>query len=128
MGSRFLYWRLVWNNLGVRPLRSTLSIVAMSLQVFLILFIVGFTGGMMADWRTRSEGVGADIIVQPPNSTIFFAFSSAVMSDSLADKIARLPGVADVSPVLIVNAVGSGNLVIIYGVDYARYAALSNGF
>jgi putative ABC transport system permease protein len=128
MGSRFLYWRLVWNNLGVRPLRSTLSIVAMSLQVFLILFIVGFTSGMMTDWRTRSQGVGADIIVQPPNTPIFFAFSSAVMSDSLSDKIARLPGVADVSPVLIVNAVGSGNLVIIYGIDYARYAALSNGF
>ena len=128
MDSRFLYWRLVWNNLGVRPLRSTLSVAAMSLQVFLILFIVGFTTGMLSDWRTRQEGVGADIIVQPPNSSIFFAFSSAVMAESLGAKIANLPGVADVSPVLIVNAVGEGNLVIIDGIDYDRFAGLSNGF
>jgi putative ABC transport system permease protein len=118
MGFRSLYWRLVWNNLGVRPLRSTLSVMAMSLQVFLILFIVGLTSGMLTDWRTRTEGVGADIIVQPPNSSIFFAFSSAVMPESLGDKIAGLPGVADVAPVLIVNEdVSSGNLGIIYGID-----------
>jgi putative ABC transport system permease protein len=128
MESRFLYWRLVWNNLGVRPLRTTLSVAAMSLQVFLILFIVGFTSGMLSDWRTRQEGVGADIIVQPPNSSIFFAFSSAVMPESLGDKIAHLPGVADVAPVLIVNAVGEGNMVIIDGIDYDRYAGLSQGF
>lgn len=128
MQSRFVYWRLVWNNLSVRPLRSTLSVAAMSLQVFLILFIVGFTSGLISDWRSRSEGVGADIIVQPPNSSIFFAFSSAVMPESLGEKIAQLPGVVDVAPVLIVNAVGNGNLGIIYGIDYDRFAGLSKGF
>src|SRR6202161_2222333 len=102
MDSQFLYWKLVWNNLGVRPLRSTLSVAAMSLQVFLILFIVGFTSGMLSDWRTRQEGVGADIIVQPPNASIFFAFSSAVMPESLSEKIASLPNVAEVAPVFIV--------------------------
>jgi putative ABC transport system permease protein len=128
MESRFLYWKLVWNNLGVRPLRSTLSVAAMSLQVFLILFIVGFTSGMLSDWRARQDGVGADIIVQPRNSSIFLGFSSAVMSDSLGDVIAHLPGVADVAPVLIVNAVGEGNFVIIDGTDYDRYTRLSQGF
>ena len=126
MDSQFLYWKLVWNNLGVRPLRSTLSVSAMSLQVFLILFIVGFTSGMQADWRTRQEGVGADIIVMTPNASIFFP--SAVMPESLGEKIARVGGVADVTPVLVISQAGNGNLGVIDGIDYGHYANLSRGF
>ncbi|MGB6199371.1 MAG: ABC transporter permease [Candidatus Acidiferrales bacterium] len=128
MESRFIYWRLVWNNLGVRPLRSTLSVAAMSLQVLLILFVVGLTSGMLSYWRTQQQGVGADIIVQPPNSSIFIPFSSAVMPQSLGEKIARLPGVKDVAPVVVVMAVGGANVVMIDGIDYDRYASLSQGF
>lgn len=122
----FMVWHLLWSNLGVRPLRSALSVIALSLQVFLVLLIVGLTSGALADWRTRAEGVGADIIVQPPNSSIFFAFSSAVMPEDLVGKIGSLPGVEDVAPVLIV--VDQHNLGVVYGIDYDRFVGLSNGF
>lgn len=122
----FVIWHLLWSNLGVRPLRSALSVMALALQVFLVLLIVGLTSGALSDWRTRAEGVGADIIVQPPNSSIFFAFSSAVMPESLAEKMAGLPGVDEVAPVLIV--VDQKNLGVVYGIDYDRFAGLSNGF
>src|SRR5580698_2393423 len=108
----FVFWDLLWSNLGVRPLRSTLSVLALSLQVFLVLLIVGLTSGALADWRTRAEGVGADIIVQPPNSSIFFAFSSAVMPDSLVDKIASLPGLDEAASVLIF--VDQRNVGVVY--------------
>src|SRR6202161_2421954 len=122
----FMIWDLLWSNLGVRPLRSALSVLALSLQVFLVLLIVGLTSGALADWRTRAEGIGADIIVQPPNSSIFFAFSSAVMSESLTEKVAKLPGVDEVAPVLIV--VDQHSLGVVYGIDYDRFVGLSNGF
>src|SRR5260370_17462349 len=122
----FMIWHLLWSNLGVRPLRSALSILALSLQVFLVLLIVGLTSGALADWRTRAEGVGADIIVQPPNSSIFFAFSTPVIPETLVEKIASLPGVDEVAPVLIV--VDQHNLGVVYGIDYDRFAGLSNGF
>ncbi len=122
----FVIWDLLWSNLGVRPLRSALSVLALSLQVFLVLLIVGLTSGALADWRTRAEGVGADIIVQPPNSSIFFAFSSAVMQESMGDELAKLPGVDEVAPVLIV--VDQRNLGVVYGIDYGRFAGLSKGF
>ena len=122
----FVIWDLLWSNLGVRPLRSALSVLALAMQVFLVLLIIGLTSGALADWRTRAEGVGADIIVQPPNSSIFFAFSSAVMPESMVDKIASLPGVDEVAPVLIV--VDQHNLGVIYGIDFDRFAGLSNGF
>src|SRR3982075_4766839 len=100
----FVVWHLLWSNLGVRPLRSALSVIALSLQVFLVLLIVGLTSGALSDWRTRAGGNGADIIVQPPNSSIFFAFSSAVMQETLADKIASLPDVDEVAPTVILTA------------------------
>jgi putative ABC transport system permease protein len=122
----FVIWHLLWSNLGVRPLRSALSVLALALQVFLVLLIVGLTSGALSDWRTRAEGVGADIIVQPPNSSIFFAFSSAVMPESLAEKMASLPAVDEVAPVLIV--VDQKNLGVVYGIDYDRFVGLSRGF
>src|SRR5271166_1296560 len=122
----FMIWHLLWSNLGVRPLRSALSVLALSLQVFLVLLIVGLTSGALADWRTRAEGVGADIIVQPPNSSIFFSFSSAVMPQSLAADVARFPGVDEASPVFIV--VDTRTLGVVYGIDYASFTGLSSGF
>src|ERR1700675_4184506 len=122
----FVIWHLLWSNLGVRPLRSALSILALSLQVFLVLLIVGLTSGALADWRTRAEGVGADILAQPPNSSIFFAFSSAVMPETLGEQIEALPGVDDAAPTVILTE--PKNLVMIYGIDYKRFNALSRGF
>src|ERR1700704_5260534 len=122
----FVVWHLLWSNLGIRPLRSALSVLALSLQVFLVLLIVGLTSGALSDWRTRVEGVGADIIVQPPNSSIFFAFSSAVMQESLGDKIATLPDVDEVAPTVILTE--PKNLVMVYGIDFRRFNALSRGF
>jgi putative ABC transport system permease protein len=84
------------------------------------------TSGQVADWGKRVEGVGADIIVQPPNSSIFFAFSSAVMQQSLGDQIAAIPGVDEVASVLIL--VDSRGMTVVYGIDYQRFNALSSGF
>jgi len=80
---------MFWGNLAARPLRCVLSILAIAIQVVLILMIVGLTSGVINEWGKRTEGVGADILVQPPNSSIFFAFSSAVMQESLADQIEK---------------------------------------
>jgi putative ABC transport system permease protein len=117
---------MVIQNLRARPLRSALSIVAVSLQVFLVLLIVGLTSGVLADWGERAEGVGADLMVQPPNSSIFFAFSSAVMPESVSEKLAQVPSVDEAAPVFIL--VNTGNLNIIYGIDEPRFEGLSKGF
>jgi putative ABC transport system permease protein len=124
--GKFLYLRLLWSNLGVHPLRSGLSAIAIALQVFLILLIVGLTNGVLSDWRARAEGVGADIIVQPPNSSIFFSFSSAVIPETMVAQIEKLPGVQEVAPVFIVMDIKY--LGVIYGIDYRHFNGLSSGF
>jgi len=124
--ARFVYFDLLWRNLGVHPLRSAFSAAAIGLQVFLILLIVGLTSGILSDWRARAEGVGADIIVQPPNSSIFFSFSSAVIPQSQVARIEKLTGIDEVAPVVVV--VDTTSLGVIYGIDYARFNGLSAGF
>jgi putative ABC transport system permease protein len=122
----FSLLQMLWGNIVARPLRSFLSVVAIAIQVILVLLIVGLTSGVISEWGKRVEGVGADLLVQPPNSSIFFAFSSAVMQESLAGKIASLPGVDEVAPTLILTE--PKNLIIVYGIDYKRFNALSRGF
>lgn len=117
---------MFWGNIVARPLRCALSVIAIAIQVILVLMIVGLTSGVISEWGKRQEGVGADILVQPPNASIFFAFSSAVMPESLGDQIGALPDVDEVAPTVILTE--PKNLIMIYGIDYKRFNALSRGF
>jgi putative ABC transport system permease protein len=123
---RFSLWQLLWHNLQARPLRSALSVLAIAIQVVLVLLIVGMTSGVVSEWGKRVEGVGADILVQPPNASIFFAFSGAVMQESVGDQIEQLPGVDEVAPVVIL--MDTRGFTVVYGIDYKRFNGLSRGF
>jgi putative ABC transport system permease protein len=122
----FSLLQMFWGNVSARWLRSFLSLMAIAIQVILVLMIVGLTSGVISEWGKRVEGVGADILVQPPNSSIFFAFSSAVMPENLRDQIEALPGVDEVAPTVILTE--PKNLMMIYGIDYRRFNGLSRGF
>ena len=122
----FSLLQMFWGSITARPLRSFLSVVAIAIQVILVLMIVGLTSGVISEWGKRVEGVGADILVQPPNSSIFFAFVSVGMQESLGDKIAALSGVDEVAPTVILTE--PKQLVMVYGIDYKRFNALSKGF
>src|SRR5256886_12327735 len=122
----FSLLQMFGGRIPARPLRSFLSVIAIAIQVILVLMIVGLTSGVISEWGKRVEGVGADILVQPPNSSIFFAFLSVGMQESLGGQIAALSGVDEVAPTVILTE--PKNLVMIYGIDYQRFNALSKGF
>src|SRR5947208_6070660 len=124
--GRFAQAQLLWGNIAARPMRAFLSILAITIQVFLVLMIVGLTTGVVSEWGKRVEGVGADILVQPPNSSMFLAFSRAVLPESLAEKVTKLPGVDEVAPTL--TLMDQKNFVLVYGIDFQRFNALSRGF
>jgi putative ABC transport system permease protein len=101
-------------------------VLAIAVQVILVLMIVGLTSGVISEWGKRVEGVGADILVQPPNSSIFFALVSVGMQESLGEKLEGLSGVDEVAPTVILTE--PKNLSLVYGIDYKRFNALSKGF
>jgi len=119
--------KMVVANLVHRPIRSLISIVAIALEVTLILLIVGLCYGIMDDSKARQAGLGADVVVMPPGSTIIIGISGAPMSVKIGGVLAKLDHVTDVSPV-VMQLSSAGALEILYGIDLASFERLGGPF
>jgi putative ABC transport system permease protein len=114
-------------GLKARPVRTTVSILAVALEVVLILVVVGLTTGIANETARRTAGVGAEVLVQPANSSLFLALNSNTMPFSIGDEIAKLPTVKAVAPIqVLVNS--HDGVEVIFGIDIDSFNAVSNGF
>src|SRR5262245_40456282 len=119
--------QIIFAGLKARPVRTTVSVLAVALEVILILVIIGLANGISNETGKRTEGVGADILLQPPNSSLLLALSASTMPLSIGDRLREIEGVKTVSPVqTLVNS--SAGLEVIYGIDPESFTALSDGF
>jgi putative ABC transport system permease protein len=119
--------QLVLRNVVHRPVRTIVSVIAIAVEVTLVITVVGLTSGMMQETAKRIEGVGADIMVQPPSASVFLAFSGAPMPIRIGDRLREIKNVAAVSPVLLQFS-AAGAMEIVYGIDPASFQAISDGF
>jgi putative ABC transport system permease protein len=119
--------RMIVGNLVRRPVRSLISIVAVALEVTLILLIVGLCLGMLQDGRTRTAGIGADVLVLPPGSSFIAGLTGAPMPIKIRGVLEKLPHVKSVAPV-ITTITSAGSLEIIAGIDLPSYESMSTGF
>jgi len=119
--------RMIISNILHRPIRTAVSVLAVAIEVAMVMLVVGLTHGLVHDTARRVEGVGADVMVQPPSSSYLFALSQAPMTMKFGDRLAEIPHVYAVAPVLFLfNAVGGLN--IIYGIDTKSFDRVSGGF
>jgi putative ABC transport system permease protein len=119
--------KMIVANLVRRPVRSLISIVAIALEVTLILLIAGLCYGILNDSKTRTAGIGADVIVQPPGSSFLTGISGAPVPVKVADVLRRIPHVKVVSPV-IWQISTAGSLEVIDGIDLPSFEALGGPF
>ncbi len=119
--------RMIVGNLVHRPLRSLITVVAVALEVTLILLIVGLSLGMLQDNRTRTAGIGADVLVLPPGSSFIAGLTGAPMPIKIGGVLAKLPHVKSVAPV-VTQISSAGSLEIIAGIDLPSYESMSSGF
>jgi len=70
---------MIVQNVLHRPLRTFITVLAVAVEVTLVIIVVGLTSGLLAESAKRIEGVGADVMVQPPEASYFMAFSGAPM-------------------------------------------------
>src|SRR5450755_1315476 len=119
--------RMIIGNLVRRPVRSLISIVAVALEATLNLLIVGLCLGMLQDGRTRTAGIGADVLVLPPGSSFIAGLTGAPMPIKIRGVLEKLPHVKSVAPV-ITTITSAGSLEIIAGIDLPSYESLSTGF
>ncbi len=115
--------RLVLENLKHRPVRTLVSALAIGVQVALMLTLVGLSRGIVQDGQERARGVGADIIIRPPNSSIF-SFSST-FPQGILDHVRKQPGISLATGTLVYP---TGGLDSITGIELAQFNAMSGGF
>lgn len=115
--------KLVFANLLHRPLRSIISILAVAIEVIMILSIVGIFMGMLDDQKNRTNGIGADVVVAPSNSSFMSSVGGSPISIKLAEFLRTTPHVVAAAPV-IQHFSMTGSVEILYGIDYASYNAL----
>ncbi len=119
--------RLIIENILHRPIRTAVSILAVAIEVGMVMLVVGMTTGLLNDSKRRVEGVGAEVLVQPPGSSFILGLTQAPMPIKIADRLAEVPHVLAVAPVLFqFNA--SGGLNIIYGIDMVSFDRVTGGF
>jgi putative ABC transport system permease protein len=116
--------KMIVANLAHRPLRSIISIFAVAIEVTLILLIVGLMLGILDDSKERQKGLGADVIVRPPGSANFGAFSSAPVSVKYADILAKQPHVVAVAPVVMQTTVTLSSIEVLNGIELKSFEAI----
>jgi putative ABC transport system permease protein len=118
---------MILQNALHRRVRTAITVIAVAVEVTLVIIVVGLTSGLLLESAKRTEGVGADVMVQPPSASVFMAFSGAPMPISIAGRLEQLEYVQAVAPVLVqFNSVNG--LDIVYGIQPDSFRAVSGGF
>lgn len=115
--------KLVVGNVLHRPLRTIISVVAVAIEVIMILSIVAIMVGMVNNARNETGGIGADIIVRPPNASFISSVGGAPVPAKIAGVLAKLPHVAVAAPA-IADFNMAGSVETIWGIDFQSYNAL----
>lgn len=116
--------RLVFENLRYRPVRTLLSVLAIGIEVTMILTLVGISYGTLDEAARRARGVGADVVVRPPGTSLIAA-SSSPMSEGLLAFFMKQPHVVFATGTMIQPLGGFDSLS---GIDLDQFNKLSGGF
>jgi putative ABC transport system permease protein len=118
-----LIYRLVLENLKHRPVRTILTAIAIGIQVTLILTLVGVSRGMLHDVAERNQGVGGDLMIAPPDSSLLG--NNGTMPEGVVRVVRGVPHVAYATGTLVQLI---GPLEYITGIHLDEFNAISGGF
>jgi putative ABC transport system permease protein len=116
--------KLVLSNLAHRPVRTILSVLAIAVEVTMMLTLVGVSYGTLDGTARRARGVGADIMIRPPGSSLL-GLSTAPISDLLVGLVAEQPHVALATGTAIQPLSGFDSIT---GLDLDTFSKMSGGF
>ncbi len=116
--------KLVAENLKHRPVRTLLSVLAVGVEVTMMLTLVGLSEGMLEDSARRARGVGADVLVRAPGTSLI-GLSSASMNEKLLGFFEQQPHVRYATGT-VVYPIGGVNTIT--GIDLEEFNRISGGF
>jgi putative ABC transport system permease protein len=116
--------KLIFANLGHRPLRTFLSVLAIGVEVTMILTLVGVSYGTLDASARRARGIGADVFVRPPGSSAM-TLSSAPMSEKTVALLSKEPGVTLAAGTMVQSL---GGFDTIQGVNFAAMDQMASSW
>jgi putative ABC transport system permease protein len=117
--------KLILANLTHRPTRTLLSVLAIAVEVTMILTLVGVSYGTLDSTKDRARGVGADIVVRPPNTQVMSALSSSPLSEKYLALLMRQRHVVLATGTVIQSIGGFDSIT---GLDFPAFDKMSGGF
>ena len=105
-------------------MRTLLSVLLIGVPVTLILTLVGLSHGMLEDSARRARGIGADVIVRPPGTSLL-TLSGAPLSEKFVQFLEQQPHVK--LAVGVINHPIQTPLVAT-GVELQKFDQMSGGF
>lgn len=101
--------------------------IMIGVALLLGLVIKGLSNGVMQEKIHRTEGIGADLMIQPPHSSYILGLGENVMPDGLAHKITAVEGVEAATPTAT-NVTFTNRLEAIFGIDLPGFNRVTGGF
>lgn len=117
---------MIIQNVLARPVRSTISILGVAVEVGLVMLVVGLTQGMLQNSAKLVGGVGADVMVQAAGASVFLGLGSTPLSASLGERFAQMDHVKAETPVLL-QFTNSG-MGRIWGIRMTSWNRVTGGF
>jgi putative ABC transport system permease protein len=116
--------KLVVQNLRHRPVRTLLSVLAIGVEVTMMLTLVGLSEGMLDDMARRARGVGAEIIIRAPGTSVI-SLSSASIPQKIVGFFTEQPHVVLATGTVVYPV---GGLDTVTGIDLDEFNKISGGF
>lgn len=117
--------KLIFANLSHRPVRTLLSVLAIAVEVTMILTLVGVSHGTLDSTAERARGVGADLVIRPPNSTVMSALSSSPISEKYIGWLTQQPHIVLATGTVIQTLAFPDSIT---GLDFPAFNKMSGGF
>jgi putative ABC transport system permease protein len=118
--------KLILANLTHRPVRTLLSVLAIAVEVTMILTLVGVSHGTLDSNAERARGVGADVVIRPPNSTVMSSLSSAPMTDKMVVWLTQQEPHVVLATGTVIHSLTFPDSIT--GLDFAAFNKMNGGF
>ena len=118
---------LILANLGVRPLRTFISVIGVALGVTLVVLFTGLARGMTNDMVHRAANWKAEIVFARPGSDL--QSSNTPVSTAYVPKLEQIEGIKSAVPVIryiTPNSKGRFGILQIDGVDWTPFAEMND--
>jgi len=101
-------------------------VLAIAVEVTMILTLVGVSHGTLDSNAERARGVGADVVIRPPNSQVMSSLNSAPMTDKLVPWLMQQePHVVQATGTVIHSLTFPESVT---GLDFAAFNKMNGGF